>query len=87
MNPAADQICVEEYTVKKAYKTPSAEKIEFDYGESVEACSPNCNVPWHWWHQQQSNVNPNPATSVPTSGTNEPTKSDPYYAPGWGQNC
>ena len=73
----------------KTYKTPSAEKVEFDYSESVEACSPNCKDPSHWWHWQNSCADPNANNSNPTAApTQAPQQSsDQYYAPGWGQNC
>lgn len=72
--------------MKKPYKTPSAEKMEFDYSESVEACSPWCTNPNHNhpWNCGNSNVNPNPPDSTPTP---TPDPNNQYYAPGWGQNC
>jgi len=74
--------------VKKTYKTPSAEKIEFDYSESVEACSPNCKDPTHFWHWFNNPcVEPNPSTTAPSTTEPQQQTNDPYYAPGWGLNC
>ena len=35
---------------KKKYTAPTAEKVEFDYTESVEACPSGCADPGHTWH-------------------------------------
>ncbi len=74
--------------MKKTYKTPFAEKIEFDYSESVEACSPNCKDPTHYWHCfNNQNVDPNPPTQAPAQTQAPQQTNNPYYAPGWGLNC
>ena len=36
--------------MKKAYAKPTAEKINFDYVESVVACPSGCQNPSHWDH-------------------------------------
>lgn len=35
--------------MKRQYETPKAEKIEFNYTDSVVACS---EWPWCWWWNQ-----------------------------------
>lgn len=46
---------------KKNYSVPRAEKVEFDYTESVEACSP-------WWWQNN--------TTDPNNGNNDGDNND-----------
>lgn len=37
--------------MRKEYVKPTAEKINFDYVESVVACPSGCPDPTHWDHQ------------------------------------
>ena len=83
--------------MKKEYKTPTAEKVVFDYAESVVACPSGCTDPGHYWHagycfgvcnggNGNGNNNSGNQSSQPTNppaeqGTNQ------YYAPGWGLGC
>ena len=57
--------------MKKGYDAPKAEKVEFDYSETVSAS----------WETvaNENNDDPNGQYYKCTCGT--------YYAPGWGKNC
>ena len=70
--------------MKKQYETPKAEKLEFDYVESVLACCsryPNCE---HQNGQTSDAYNSDPNGQY-FKCTCQPQTS--YYAGGWGQNC
>ncbi len=85
--------------MKKRYEKPSAEKINFDYVESVVACPSGCANPSHWDHlgyyygscglsggNQGGNQGGNEGGNQGgNQGSNEGGNS--YYAPGWGLNC
>ncbi len=60
--------------MKKEYKTPRIEKLEFNYTDVVVA-SGTCNGN----ETNSYNNDPNGQYYKCTCGT--------YYAPGWGQNC
>ncbi len=65
--------------MKKQYEKPKAEKLEFDYVESVVACC--SRAPWceHVFLKNQGAINPPPA---PKSTIGEIYNSDPngqYY--------
>ena len=73
--------------MKRKYNTPTAEKMEFDYTESVEACSPG---------KQILSYIPGPYCTCTGGGQNNGGQnnggqnnggSNDYYAPGWGLNC
>ena len=83
--------------MKKKYETPKAEKMEFDYIESVVAC---CSKYPFCYHQMGVIPNPtNPPTNPPAkTGGGNGYNSDPngqfykcgnssYYGAGWGKNC
>lgn len=76
--------------MKKQYVAPKAEKMEFDYIESVLACCSKYPYCVHTGQQQQG-----------SGGSSDVYNSDPHgqyhkctcqqqtshYAGGWGQNC
>ena len=70
--------------MKKQYETPKAEKLEFDYLESVLACCsryPNCE------HQKSgsSEIYSNDPHGQFYKCTCQPKTS--YQSHGWGENC
>ena len=79
--------------MKKEYKTPTAEKVVFDYAESVVACPSGCSDPGHTWHSgatypacyhgpiSYSAPSTQQGTQQNSQGTNQ------YYAAGWGEHC
>ncbi len=83
--------------MKKKYETPKAEKMEFDYIESVVACCSKYPFCFH-----QTGVIPNP-TNAPakTGGGSDVYNNNPngqyfkctcqqqtsHYGAGWGQRC
>ena len=83
--------------MKKEYKTPTAEKVVFDYAESVVACPSGCSDPGHSWHSGSCypacyHVNGNGNNNggnQPSQPTNPPggQNNNQYYAPGWGLGC
>ena len=78
--------------MKKEYKTPTAEKVVFDYAESVVACPSGCADPGHSWHSGATYPACYHGTISYTAPTTDPGNQgsqggNQYYAPGWGQNC
>ncbi len=82
--------------MRKEYVKPTAEKINFDYVESVVACPSGCADPGHSWHAGStypscygSNVlNKNNNNNNNGNNNNQGQNgTNPYYAPGWGLGC
>ena len=82
--------------MKKEYVKPNAEKINFDYVESIVACPSGCSDPGHYWHGGSvygscfgiiNSNNANNTNSNGNSDTQSTNNNNPYYAPGWGLHC
>ena len=89
--------------MKKQYKKPTVEKINFDYVESVVACPSGCSDPTHWDHQghnfgtcgwssgfvggSQGSNQGNNQGGNQGSNQGGTNSGNSYYAPGWGLNC
>lgn len=69
--------------MKKHYVTPKAEKVVFDYSETVTACS---NI---WWFGFCIQYPTPPCNQPPKKEEVEKPKSNnnPYWGPGWGLHC
>ena len=96
VNPTTKNGVFGEKRMKKKYETPKAERLDFDYIESVVAC---CSRYPYCVH---TGVIPNP-TNPPTNPQTQKSSgagynSDPngqffkcgntsYYGAGWGKNC
>lgn len=83
--------------MKKVYETPKAERMEFDYIESVVACCSRWPFCVHTTGVIPDPTNPPPNPQAKTSG-GDGYNSDPngqfykcgnssYYGAGWGKNC
>lgn len=70
--------------MKKQYETPKAEKVIFDYTETVVACSNIGWCGWCFWYPPKQNTQPQQ-----TQGAEDPNNrhNNPYFAPGWGLHC
>ena len=72
---------------KKQYSKPQAEKVDFDYVESVVACPSGCVEPSHTWHAGQAYPICNGGGNNNNNNNNNNNGVDPYYAPGWSLGC
>ena len=68
--------------MKKEYESPRAEKIQFDYVESVVA-SRDCCVCGGGTQTGVSDAQ----SDLPTPMNDWKCSCDGWYASGWGQNC
>ena len=80
--------------MKKEYLKPTAEKINFDYVESVVACPSGCPDPSHPYHYgEKCGSCGQSAGNSGNSGVVDPTthghvqQPTCHYAPGWGLGC
>ncbi len=70
-----------EMEMKKNYEAPKAEKMEFDYIESVLAC---CSKYTDCEHQKGGSSD---VYNSDPHGQYHKCTCTTYYAGGWGQNC
>jgi hypothetical protein len=82
--------------MKKKYETPKAEKMEFDYIESVVACCsryPYCVHTGAIPNPTNPSINPTAQTGGGDGYNSNPNGqfykcgNSSYYGAGWGQNC
>ena len=75
--------------MKKEYKKPMAEKVDFDYTESVEACPSGCVDPGHTWHSGYAYPTCNGGGNGGNGGNGGGGENggNSYWGVAWGQQC
>jgi len=69
--------------MKRKYETPKAEKVVFDYTETVVACSNIGWCGWCFWFPPKQNTQPQETEVIKPPKTN----TNPFWAAGWGLHC